>query len=86
MVRDAIRRRELTAFGRMRDRAVRRADFDRWIASREVRPIRGVQDADIERRMPRLAGTGLAPKSQRTPVAGPGLASTARSPARRARA
>jgi hypothetical protein len=86
VVRDAIRRRELTAFGRTRDRAVRRADLDTWIASREVRPIRGVQDADIERRMARLARTRLASESRRALSAGPGLASTSRLPARRARA
>jgi len=53
-VRDAIRNRELVAFGRMRDRAGRRDDLDLWIASRQVKPIEGVLDADIERRIARL--------------------------------
>jgi hypothetical protein len=55
VVRDAIRNRELVAFGRMRDRAVRRNDLDLWIASRQVKPIEGVVDADIERRIARLS-------------------------------
>ena len=57
VVRDAIRSRQLAAYGRMRDRAIRRSDLDKWIASREVKPVRGVDDADIERRMARLART-----------------------------
>jgi hypothetical protein len=57
VVRDAIRNRQLVAYGRMRDRAIRRSDLDKWIASREVKPVRGVDDADIERRMARLART-----------------------------
>jgi hypothetical protein len=61
VVRDAIRSRQLVAYGRMRDRAVRRTDLDKWIASREVKPIRGVDDADIERRMARLARTRPRP-------------------------
>jgi hypothetical protein len=55
VVRDAIRRGELTAFGRMRDRAVRHADLAAWIASRALKPVEGVDDADIARRVRRLA-------------------------------
>jgi hypothetical protein len=55
VVRDAIRRGELTAFGRMRDRAVRHADLAAWIASRALEPVEGVDDADIARRVRRLA-------------------------------
>jgi hypothetical protein len=56
VIRDAIRSGELAAFGRIRDRAVRRADLDGWIENRKVKPIRGVDDADIERRIARLVG------------------------------
>jgi hypothetical protein len=55
VVRDAVRKRELVAFGRERDRAVRRSDLDAWIASRQVQPTPGVADADIEVRMARLS-------------------------------
>ncbi len=55
-IRDAIKSGELPAFGRQRDRAVRRADLDRWIEGRAVRPHAAVDDADLERRMRRLAG------------------------------
>ncbi|MGH7437424.1 MAG: helix-turn-helix domain-containing protein [Polyangiaceae bacterium] len=55
VVREAIRRGELAAFGRMRDRAVRDADLAAWIASRALDPVEGVDDADIARRVNRLA-------------------------------
>ncbi len=55
VVRDAIRRGELVAFGRMRDRAVRHADLAAWIASRALQPVEGIDDADIARRVSRLA-------------------------------
>lgn len=55
VVRDAIRAGDLAAIGGQRDRAVRRHDLDRWIESRRVRPIAGVDDRDIERRMARIA-------------------------------
>ena len=55
VVRDAIRRGELAAFGRMRDRAVRHADLAAWIASRALKPVEGIDDADIARRVQRLA-------------------------------
>jgi len=55
VVRDAIRRGELAAFGRMRDRAVRHADLAAWIASRALEPVEGIDDADIARRVNRLA-------------------------------
>jgi hypothetical protein len=63
VVRDAIGRGELAAFGRMRDRAVRRADLAAWIASRALRPVEGIDDADIARRVHRLAQL----KRDRTP-------------------
>jgi hypothetical protein len=55
VLREAIRARELPAFGRARDRSVRRDDLDLWIASRRVKPIAGADDADIARRVQRLA-------------------------------
>jgi hypothetical protein len=54
VLRDAIRGGELTAFGRQRQRAIRRGDLAGWIESRRVRPTMGVIDADIERRIARL--------------------------------
>jgi hypothetical protein len=55
VIRDAIRRRDLPAFGRQRDRVIRRADLDRWIESRRVAVVEGPDDPDIERRMARIA-------------------------------
>ena len=46
VVRDAIRRGELSAFGRMRDRSVRHADLAAWIASRALKPVEGIDDAE----------------------------------------
>ncbi len=73
VVRDAIRRGELAAFGRMRDRAVRHADLAAWIAGRLVKPLHGVDDADIARRIERLAQgkraareVSAAPKSRQS--------------------
>jgi hypothetical protein len=54
VVRDAIRDGALVAFGRQRDRSVRRANLEAWIASRQVRPVAGVDDRDIEARIARL--------------------------------
>jgi hypothetical protein len=54
VLRDAIRQGELPAFGRQRDRAVRRADLTRWIAARRVPVREGPLDRDIERRMNRI--------------------------------
>jgi hypothetical protein len=54
VVRDAIRFHELPAYGRARDRAVRRGDVHAWIASRRVVPVRGADDEDIARRVRRL--------------------------------
>jgi hypothetical protein len=87
VVRDAIRNRQLAAFGRKRDRAVRRGDLDAWIASRQVTPIEGVDDADIERRVARLARARPGPDahSQRSRVTRPRIAAaTVGAPARRA--
>ena len=51
VVRDRdLRRGELAAFGRMRDRAVRHADLAAWIAGRLVKPLHGVDDADIAKK------------------------------------
>lgn len=55
VVREAIRVGDLIAYGGQRDRSVRRADLDAWILARRFAPIAGVADADIERRMERLA-------------------------------
>jgi hypothetical protein len=55
VVRDAIRQGELAAFGGMRDRAVRHADLVAWIASRALKPVEGIDHADIARRVNRLA-------------------------------
>jgi hypothetical protein len=54
VLRDAIRQGELPAFGRQRDRAVRRADLDQWIGARRVPVREGPSDRDIERRMYRI--------------------------------
>ncbi len=54
VVRDALRGGALVGYGGQRDRSVRRADLDAWIASRRLRPIVGVDDRDIEARIARL--------------------------------
>ena len=54
VVRDAIRTGDLPAFGRERDRAVRRGDLERWIESRRMRPVAGPDDDDIDRRIRRI--------------------------------
>ena len=56
VVRDAIRSGDLAAFGRQRDRCVRRSDLDAWIASRASKPVAGPDDRDLDRRILRLAG------------------------------
>jgi hypothetical protein len=71
VVRDAIRKGDLGAYGRMRDRALRRVDLEAWIASRQVRPVRGVDDADIRRRMARLARTKVRPGPSLAEDSGP---------------
>ena len=53
-LREAIRAGTLPAYGRQRDRAIRRGNLDGWIESRRVRPLAGADDADIARRMRRL--------------------------------
>jgi surfactin synthase thioesterase subunit len=55
VVKDAIRRGDLSAFGGQRDRTVRRADIDRWIESRRSKAVAGPDDPDIERRILRLS-------------------------------
>jgi len=54
VVREAIRGGALVAYGRQRDRSVRRDDLEAWIASRRIRPVAGVEDRDIEARIARL--------------------------------
>ena len=58
---------ELVAFGRVcahvRRRAVRHVDLAAWIASRALKPVEGIDDADIARRVNRLAQL----KRSRTP-------------------
>ena len=55
VMRDALRAGDLAAYGRQRDRSVRRADLERWIESRRAKPAAGPDDVDIERRVLRLA-------------------------------
>lgn len=54
-LRDARRAGELTMYGSQRTRTIRRADLLGWIEGRKVRPVEGVDDRDIERRMSRIA-------------------------------
>jgi hypothetical protein len=58
VLRDAIRAGDLSAYGRQRDRAVRRADLEEWVRNRRVVPLPGPDDADLARRVRRLARTG----------------------------
>lgn len=51
VVKDAIRKRDLAAFGKERDRCVRRSDVDSWIESRRYAPIAGPDDAEVARWM-----------------------------------
>lgn len=51
----ARRAGELTMFGKQRSRTVRRSDLEAWIESRRVAPVAGPDDADMQRRMARLA-------------------------------
>ena len=62
VVRDAIRAGDVRAFGRQRDRAVRRADVELWIESRAAKPIAGgdVDDDDIAARVRRIERTRRA--------------------------
>ena len=52
---DARRKGDLVMFGKQRSRAIKRADLTAWIASREVKPIAGVDDLAMRRRVERLA-------------------------------
>jgi hypothetical protein len=67
VLRDAIRRGELPAYGRQRDRGVTRADLTRWIESRRVRPVSGPIDADMERRVTRLSRDQAEQSKSRPP-------------------
>jgi hypothetical protein len=60
VVQDAVRRGELPAVGRQRDRAVRRSDLESWIQSRRM-PVAAVaqdQAARVERRLGSRRRTG----------------------------
>jgi hypothetical protein len=54
-IRDAIRSGELVAFGKQRSRVVKRGDLLAWLEARRVRPVAGIDDRDIARRVERLA-------------------------------
>jgi hypothetical protein len=54
-LRDARRRGELVVYGKQRSRTIKRADLSAWVESRLSRPVGGHCDADIERRMRRIA-------------------------------
>ena len=54
-IRDAGRAGELTLYGKQRSRTVKRAEFIAWHESRRVRPIAGVDDADVGRRVARIS-------------------------------
>jgi hypothetical protein len=53
-LREARRTGALTMYGRQRSRTVRRSDLRRWIESRATKPVVGVDDADMARRMRRI--------------------------------
>ena len=57
VLRSGIRARVLTAYGKQRDRAIRRGDLDAWIASRHAAPVSPsvAQAARVARRL-RLVG------------------------------
>lgn len=55
VVKESIRSGDLPAFGRQRDRAVRRADLDAWVVARRVKPLAGPDDDEIDRRVDELA-------------------------------
>jgi hypothetical protein len=54
-LREALRRGDLQGFGSQRTRTIRRPDLLAWIESRRMAPVQGIADADIERRVLRLA-------------------------------
>jgi hypothetical protein len=54
VLREAIRANDIPAYGRQRDRSVRRGDLLRWVESRRV-VHSAIEDDDLERRMRRLA-------------------------------
>jgi hypothetical protein len=55
VLKEGIRRKNLTAYGGQRDRSVRRGDLMSWIESRRTRPPEGPDDDDVSRRMRRLS-------------------------------
>jgi hypothetical protein len=54
-IREAGWRGELRLFGSERSRTVRRGDFLQWLESRRTPAVAGPADADVERRMRRIA-------------------------------
>jgi hypothetical protein len=51
---DARRAGDLAMYGTQRTRTVRRSDLLAWIESRRVRPVAGIDDLDMQRRIRRL--------------------------------
>jgi hypothetical protein len=68
VLRDAIRAGELPAFGKQRDRSVRREDLDVWIESRRLPVKEGPADDDIDRRISRIQRE----RERRSPSKAPG--------------
>jgi hypothetical protein len=54
---DARRRGDLASFGGQRSRTYRRAELLAWVEGMKSKPVAGVDDADLERRIVRLAGS-----------------------------
>jgi hypothetical protein len=55
-IRDAARAGEVRVYGKERTRTVRRGEFLAWLESRcSTRPTAGPDDADLDRRIVRLA-------------------------------
>lgn len=54
VIADAVRSGDLRAYGRQRDRAIRRADLDAWIEARAVRVEVGRDDDAIDLRVKRI--------------------------------
>jgi len=57
-------RREGWLIGKQRSYVVRRSDLDRYIESRRVRPLAGADDADLDRRVARIADARAAKKAK----------------------
>ena len=61
VIREAIRRGDLQAYGRERDRSVRRVDLDAWVEHRRFASVEGIDDPDMARRFARLAARSAKP-------------------------